>query len=323
MYWKILLHFVIFMNLRRVFALVKVNRARRSVSMASITSLERFSQTGSNSLREYLVGIKSEGNKQFRCRQLLNLHYVDVKPEPSKGPLELLIFSHSMAEELGIEITDIEQNKDEFTNAFSGSLVLEGFKPYATIYGCTCYGSWFGQLGDGRAHSLGEVINEKSKRYELQLKGCGRSPFSRNFDGRAVLRSSVREFLASESMYALGVSTTRALSLVGTGELIRRAWYPATSTDNSSEPTNPHYARKHPPDRVKVERGAVLCRVAPSFLRFAQLELFAKRDELEELITLADYACFREFPDLLGDEDYVSAPPVAKAGRMMKRQFHL
>ena len=181
------------------------------------------------------------------------------------------------------------------------------------LYGCTCYGSWFGQLGDGRAHSLGEVINEKSKRYELQLKGCGRSPFSRNFDGRAVLRSSVREFLASESMYALGVSTTRALSLVGTGELIRRAWYPATSTDNSSEPTNPHYARKHPPDRVKVERGAVLCRVAPSFLRFAQLELFAKRDELEELITLADYACFREFPDLLGDEDYVSAPPVAKA----------
>ena len=305
---QLLLLATIFMFLGQISALVKGIHARA----LSMSSLESFSKSGSNSLREYLVGVKSEDGKQFKCRQLQNLHYVDVMPEPSRGPLELLHFSQSMAEELGIDVAEIERNEDEFAHAFSGNTVLTGFKPYATIYGCSCYGTWFGQLGDGRAHSLGEVVNAASKRYELQLKGCGRSPFSRTFDGRAVLRSSVREFLASEAMHALGVSTTRALSLVGTGEQIRRAWYPATSIDGTSEPTNPHYVGKHPPDRLKVERGAVLCRVSPSFLRFAQLELFAKRNELDELVTLADYACFREFPDLLSEEDFTSCSSSAK-----------
>ena len=299
--------FVVFM-LGKIAALARISRLGGTCTRAlSMSSLETFSKSGSNTLREYLVGIKSEGDKQFRCRQLQNLHYVDVRPEPSNGPLELLHFSQSMAEELGIDVTMIEENEADFAKAFAGNTILEGFNPYATVYGCSCYGTWFGQLGDGRAHGLGEVVNAQSKRYELQLKGCGRSPFSRNFDGRAVVRSSVREFLASEAMHALGVSTTRALSLVGTGESIRRAWYLAASTDGPSDkPTNPHYAGKHPPDRLKVERGAVLCRVAPSFLRFAQLELFAKRNELDELVTLADYACFREFPELLSEDDYTA-----------------
>ena len=87
--------------------------------------------------------------------------------------MELLHFSQSMAEELGIDVTMIEENEADFAKAFAGNTILEGFNPYATVYGCSCYGTWFGQLGDGRAHGLGEVVNAQSKRYELQLKGCG------------------------------------------------------------------------------------------------------------------------------------------------------
>uniref|UniRef100_A0A6T8K5B8 Selenoprotein O n=1 Tax=Hemiselmis andersenii TaxID=464988 RepID=A0A6T8K5B8_HEMAN len=146
----------------------------------------------------------------------------------------------------------------------------------AMCYGGHQFGNWAGQLGDGRAMSLGEVINSKGERWELQLKGAGPTPYSRTADGRAVLRSSVREYLCSEAMYHLGVPTTRALSLVLTGdEVIRDMFY-----DGNAKP----------------EPGAVVCRVAPSFIRFGNFELPASRGDEETLLKLLDYTLQRDFP---------------------------
>jgi len=145
---------------------------------------------------------------------------------------------------------------------FSGSLTDD---QNLLASGCHHYGHWFGQLGDGRAMSIGEVVGPSGNRYELQLKGAGPTPFSRRFDGRAVLRSSIREFLASESLYHLNVPGTRALCIMGTSDTILRAWYPETAAnrDKTSKPEKSMY----PPNIPKTEPGAVLCRVAPSFLR--------------------------------------------------------
>ena len=136
-------------------------------------------------------------------------------------------------------------------------------QPYAARYGGHQFGHWAGQLGDGRAITLGEVLGPDGIRRELQLKGAGRTPYSRTADGRAVLRSSVREFLCSEAMHHLGVPTTRALSLVATGDaVVRDMFYNG----------NP-----------QAEPGAVVCRVAPSFVRFGNFEIFAAHGELELL----------------------------------------
>lgn len=126
------------------------------------------------------------------------------------------------------------------------------------------------------------------QRYEIQLKGAGRTPYGRGFDGRSVLRSSVREFIASEAMYHLRVPTTRALCVMGTGMKIRRPWY--KDTNNTT---------RRSPDKVSYEPGAILCRISPSFIRFGQLELFAVRKEFTELLQLVNYAIYREYPELL------------------------
>ena len=153
----------------------------------------------------------------------------------------------------------------------AGNCILPGMQPYAARYGGHQFGQWAGQLGDGRAITLGEVLCPDGIRRELQLKGAGRTPYSRTADGRAVLRSSVREFLCSEAMHYLGVPTTRALSLVATGEaVVRDMFYNG----------NP-----------QAEPGAVVCRVAPSFVRFGNFEIFAAHGELEllkSLVTLSD-----------------------------------
>ena len=135
--------------------------------------------------------------------------------------------------------------------------------PYAACYGGHQFGTWAGQLGDGRAITLGEVVNHASETWELQLKGAGPTPYSRRADGRAVLRSSLRELVCSEAMFHLGVPTTRALSLALTGEpVMRDLLYDG-----------------HPAH----EPGAVVCRVAPSFLRFGSYEIHASRDDHETL----------------------------------------
>ena len=142
------------------------------------------------------------------------------------------------------------------------------------------FGHWAGQLGDGRAISLGEAVLADGQRRELQLKGAGPTPYSRSADGRAVLRSSIREFLCSEAMHHLGIPTTRALSLVGTGEgVVRDMFYDG-----------------HP----EVEPGAIVCRVAPSFLRFGHFELPSQRGDTSLLQALADFCIARDFPHLRG-----------------------
>ncbi|MCY7355318.1 MAG: YdiU family protein, partial [Lysobacter sp.] len=169
-----------------------------------------------------------------------------------------------------------------FAQVFSGNALLPGMHPYAANYGGHQFGHWAGQLGDGRAITLGEAINAAGERWELQLKGAGPTPYSRSADGRAVLRSSIREFLCSEAMHHLGVPTTRALSLVVTGEdVVRDMFYDG-----------------HP----KPEPGAIVCRVAPSFLRFGNFELPASRGDIELLRRLVDFCIARDFPGLRTDD---------------------
>jgi serine/tyrosine/threonine adenylyltransferase len=197
-------------------------------------------------------------------RQVANACYTRVNPTPVAQP-RLLAWSSALGDFLGIR-------RPESADVLSGNRVLPGMAPYAARYGGHQFGHWAGQLGDGRAITLAELIATDRSRQELQLKGAGPTPYSRTADGRAVLRSSLREFLCSEAMGWLGVPTTRALSLVGTGEaVIRDMFY-----DGNPAP----------------EPGAIVCRVAPSFVRFGNFQI------LEEPLRkqLADYVIRHHFP---------------------------
>src|SRR3954466_8613626 len=154
-----------------------------------------------------------------RVRQVHGALYSRVEPTPVAAP-RLIAYSPEVAALVGIGPDSIAS--PGFAEIFGGNALLEGMEPYAANYGGHQFGHWAGQLGDGRAITLGETINVKGERWELQLKGAGRTPYSRTADGRAVLRSSVREFLCSEAMHHLGVPTTRALSLVATGDQVWR-----------------------------------------------------------------------------------------------------
>ena len=188
----------------------------------------------------------------------------------------MLAYSADMAAHLGLTAAEIAS--PEFAQVFGGNALLDGMQPYAANYGGHQFGHWAGQLGDGRAITLGETINAAGERWELQLKGAGPTPYSRSADGRAVLRSSIREFLCSEAMHHLGVPTTRALSLVTTGEIVVRDMF----------------YDGHP----REEAGAIVCRAAPSFIRFGNFELPASRGEIDLLRQLADFCIRRDFPEL-------------------------
>lgn len=208
-------------------------------------------------------------------RQVQDAAYSFVMPTPVTKP-GLLAHSSAVAQLLGLSDTDIQSN--EFLNAFSGNALLPGMESYAANYGGHQFGHWAGQLGDGRAISLGEVISDNAQRWELQLKGAGPTPYSRHADGRAVLRSSLREFVCSEAMHHLGVPTTRALSLITTGEdVVRDMFY---SGDAKPEP------------------GAIVCRLSPSFIRFGNFELPASRGDTKLLEQLVQFCIARDFPHL-------------------------
>ena len=202
--------------------------------------------------------------------------YSWVQPEAVSSP-ELVAHSREVAELLGLSPAAV--GSDRFREVFGGNAQLEGMAPFAMAYGGHQFGHWAGQLGDGRAINLGEVLGADGETWFLQLKGAGPTPYSRTADGRAVLRSSVREFLCSEAMFHLGVPTTRALSLMRTGDsVVRDMFYDG-----------------HP----KAEPGAVVCRVARSFTRFGNFELFASRGEHDLLKLLADHTIRSHFPELL------------------------
>jgi len=163
---------------------------------------------------------------------------------------KLIHFIPDILHLVGLNTKDAETKT--FLNVFSGNEVYPNTQPFAMCYAGHQFGNWAGQLGDGRAINLMEVTH-KGKNFTLQLKGAGPTPYSRTADGLAVLRSSIREYLCAEAMHHLGVPTTRSLSLVLTGdEVLRDIMYNG----------NPAY-----------EKGAIVCRVAPSFIRFGNFEI--------------------------------------------------
>lgn len=209
-------------------------------------------------------------------RQLRGALFSRVHPTATAAPVTLA-WSPEVAHDLGID--DVTARSGDFAAVFSGNRVPLGADPFAMVYGGHQFGNWAGQLGDGRAMAIGEVTDRHGRRQMLQLKGAGPTPFSRTADGRAVLRSSIREFLCSEAMFHLGVPTTRALSLVATGDgVMRDMLYDG-----------------HP----AVEPGAVVCRVAPSFVRFGNFQLPASRGEIDILRALTEYTIRHDFPELV------------------------
>lgn len=208
-------------------------------------------------------------------RQIFGACYSRVKPRPV-AKTESVAWSSEVTEILNLP--DDFVNSAAFAQTFAGNQLLDGMDPYAMCYGGHQFGNWAGQLGDGRAINLGELVNHAGEHWTLQLKGVGLTPYSRSVDGLAVLRSSIREFLCSEAMHHLGVPTTRTLSLVTTGEqVLRDMFYDG-----------------HP----ALETRAIVCRVALSFIRFGNFHIFAFRNELDVLQQLIDYTIQNDFPHL-------------------------
>lgn len=208
-------------------------------------------------------------------RQVYAACYSRVPPTSVSQP-KLVAYSREMAEQLGLSETDCRSA--EFKQIFAGNGLSTGMEPYACCYGGHQFGHWAGQLGDGRAINLGEAVTPQGQYLTLQLKGAGLTPYSRSADGLAVLRSSIREFLCSEAMHHLGVPTTRALSVILTGEQVRRDMF---------YDGNP-----------QMEPGAVVCRVAPTFTRFGNFQIFTARDDLDTLKKLLDFTILADFPHL-------------------------
>jgi uncharacterized protein YdiU (UPF0061 family) len=192
--------------------------------------------------------------------------YTRLEPRPLPTP-HTVAHSPDAAALLGLDADWL--HSDAALQIFSGNALPQGSDPLASVYSGHQFGVWAGQLGDGRALLLGEVQTPQGPQ-EIQLKGSGLTPYSRMGDGRAVLRSSIREFLCSEAMHALGIPTTRALYLCGSPE---------------------------PVQREAVETAAVVTRVAPSFIRFGHFEHFAARGQFDELQQLADYVVERFYPE--------------------------
>ncbi|MGB8266700.1 MAG: YdiU family protein [Candidatus Velthaea sp.] len=187
-------------------------------------------------------------------------------PEGLPDPV-LAAFAPDVAALIGLDPAQAE--RAEFLALASGNALLHGMQPVSTVYAGHQFGVFVPQLGDGRAILLGEVVAPDGSGYEIALKGSGRTAFSRFGDGRAVVRSTIREYLCSEAMHALGIPTTRALAMTASTE---------------------------PVVREGVESAALLIRVAPSFVRFGTFEYFAHRNETDALRTLADYTIDRYFP---------------------------
>lgn len=213
---------------------------------------------------------------QNYVRQVPNAAFSYVIPTVPKKPA-LVHYSPQMLAAVGL--TEKDANNKEFLKVFSGAEVFPETQPFAMCYAGHQFGNWAGQLGDGRAINLFEV-NHDGRQWALQLKGAGKTPYSRGADGLAVLRSSIREYLCSEAMFHLGVPTTRVLSLVLTGDAVwRDVMYDG----------NPAF-----------EKGAIVCRVAPSFVRFGNFQIFAVHQDFENLKKLTDYT-IRHFYSHLGE----------------------
>jgi serine/tyrosine/threonine adenylyltransferase len=193
--------------------------------------------------------------------------FVSCQAEPAVAP-KMLQFNHALAEELGLD--PVALDSDAGLAIFSGNTTPEGSEPLAQAYAGHQFGGFSPQLGDGRALLLGEVIDTQQRRRDIQLKGSGRTPFSRGGDGKSALGPVLREYLVAEAMHALGIPTTRALAAVTTGESVYRE---------------------------SVLPGAVLTRVAESHIRIGTFQYGAARGDFDKVRKLADYAIARHYPD--------------------------
>ncbi len=237
--------------------------------------------TFDNRFIHHLPSDKQEDNDQ---RQVHGAAYSFVLPTPVSQP-QLIAISEDVALMLGFNQADIASQK--FVQVFTGNALITGMKSYAMCYGGHQFGHWAGQLGDGRAINLGEVVTQNNGHQTLQLKGAGPTPYSRTADGLAVLRSSIREFLCSEAMFHLGIPTTRALSLSLTGEQVMRDMF-----------YDGH---------AKYEQGAVVCRVSKSFMRFGSFQLPANRGDIDLLKSMVEHCITSDFPHLLTENDGFSS----------------
>lgn len=208
--------------------------------------------------------------------RLPSAFFARLNPTPFSAPPYLVHANRSAAALIDLDPEQLTQ--PEFTTVFGGSALTPGMEPLAMLYSGHQFGVYVPQLGDGRAILLGEATNGRGERWDLHLKGAGMTPFSRDGDGRAVLRSTIREYLCCVAMQGLGIPTTQALCLVGSDDRVYRE---------------------------QVETGAMLVRMAPSHVRFGTFEVFYYRKQHEHLKTLADYVIEQHFPHLCNvDEKY-------------------
>ena len=222
----------------------------------------------------FLNNLPADSISSNVSRQVVEAAYSFVNPQKPDHP-SLIHASLEVAKTVGLSSKDLHSKA--FLDVFSGNTILKNTKPFAMAYAGHQFGSWAGQLGDGRAIVLFEARHQ-NKSIMFQLKGAGKTPFSRNGDGLAVLRSSIREHLCSEAMHNLGVPTTRSLSLVLSGNQVLRDMLYNGNQD--------------------FEKGAIVCRTAPSFIRFGNFELFASRNDLKNLQLLADYTIKHYFQEI-------------------------
>ncbi len=215
--------------------------------------------------------------------------FTELRPTPLPAP-HWVGTSSAVAQLIGLDADWLQ--RDEALQAFTGNTLLAGSRPLASVYSGHQFGVWAGQLGDGRAILLGET----AAGLEIQLKGAGRTPYSRMGDGRAVLRSSIREFLCSEAMHGLGIPTSRALCITGSPAPVRRE---------------------------EVETASVVTRVAPSFVRFGHFEHFAANDLQAQLKTLADYVVDRYYPECRDTRDFGGNAYAALLKAVSERTAHL
>lgn len=259
---------------KRCFAMAQIHAA----TAICLKSLEDLQVTSS-----YTSELPGDPVTENRLRQVENAFWSAASPTPTQTDPYLVAFSQEMAEELELDPADIARSL--FAEVFTGNAPIPGSssQTYAMRYGGHQFGSWAGQLGDGRVVNLGEVEGRNGQKWELQLKGAGKTPYSRMADGRAVMRSSIREFIGSEAMYHLGVPTSRALSIAGTGaSVVRDMFYNGD---------------------IKYEPGAVVCRMAHSWVRFGSFQLPAALEENDLVKQLADFVIKHHYSHLQGKPD--------------------
>ena len=245
--------------------------------------IDNFTTMSIQFLHKFTTNLPSDTIEENYTRQVPKAAFSYVKPRIPSLP-KLLHISKEVQHLIGFSDDFIQS--ETFLQLVSGAAIVSNAKPFAMNYAGHQFGNWAGQLGDGRAIVLGEIEHNKQI-FTLQLKGAGATPYSRRADGLAVLRSSIREHLCSEAMFHLGVPTTRSLSLISTGdEVLRDVMYNG----------NP-----------AMEKGAIVCRIAPSFIRFGSFELFSSQNDIENLKLLADYTISNYYSEIQteGKEKYI------------------